>query len=237
MRIQDIIKASLDRITTDGLLTIDAHAHAPYEDDTRAPLRSNSIFTPPDLDVVKRTSAEPFAGDSEAWRHAYEFVEQFTATSAAGNGTENWELPQCLGPFSAKPNEIYEPLCFAVERAGLRQFTPRNTLHMASFEATQTLALKKLPRFYGLYLLAWKSQQNPWNKDVDLRVQVDLTVEPRPGGSVASLAMTAPAVSVVASVEHFAARFVAPTKSPMPGATRCLLREIASRWGRPAAFP
>jgi hypothetical protein len=237
MRVRDIINDSLDQVTLAGLLPRDPHAHAPYDGETQAPPRSNSTFSAKDMEIARRIGSPPFAGDTEAWRHAFEFVEEFTAGCAARNKTRNWPLPPVLGPFVPKAGEIYDQLCFAFEQASLRQFTPRNTLHKASFAATETLAVKKLPGFYGLYLLEWKAQKNPWDRNIELRVQVDLSVEQRPGGTVASIALTAAAVSAVATVEDSMARFAAPAKSPSPSASHVLLCELAKRWRLPAPPP
>jgi hypothetical protein len=230
-----MIEGSLQLIVASGLLP--PYSHVKHDDETME-VRSNATFSVKDIGKAKRMELPPpFDGDEEPWRNAFTMVEEFTAGHAARTTTSNWQLPRCLGPFVTMAPEIYQQLCFVVESKGLRRITQPNQLLRASFEATETLAVKKLPSFYGDYLRVWKNQQNPWDRSIDLRFQLDLAVEPNPRGAVASFAITAPAVSAIAAIKASMASFASPHGATKPDATHLLLKEIARRWGRPAPLP
>lgn len=233
MRVRDIINASLDRIIKVGLLPPDPQVGLPYDGETAGRPRPGGIFDIPAMETAKRIGPTPFAGDTESWRHAFEFVDQFTANSAARTNTKNWPLPRSIGPLGHTAGELYDELCYYFDQAGLRQVTPPNKLHKASFEAIEKLKVKNLPSFYGLYLLEHKKQKNPWDREIELRLRVDLAIEQRARDTVASLAATAPAVSALAAVDDELAVFGSGPR-PITRASGRLLLDLAARWGRPA---
>jgi hypothetical protein len=235
VRVRDIIHASLDLIVSARLLP--PYSHAGCDDETML-TRYGSVFTAKDIKVAKLSeSGRPFGGDDDAWRDAFDFVKHFTAGSAARSGTTSW--PGNVGPFAVKASEIYEHICYALQSAKLSQVAGSSKLLKGTFEATETLAVKKLPDFYGHYLVR-QGQLNPWDRNIDLRLRIELGVQPRPAGAVGTLTMSAPAASVVGAVEAELGSVPAlavPSGSPAPSATHALLNLLATSWRRPLPFP